>query len=54
MSLVPQIIFSGSGIIVAAIGFYVRKDPRRGRATPFLMYLGVLLVGLAVLVTLIR
>jgi hypothetical protein len=54
MSLVPQVIFSGSGVIVAAIGFYVSKDPRLGRATPFLAFLGIVLIGLAVLVSLLR
>ena len=52
MSLVPQIIFAGSGIIVAGIGVSVRNDPRRGQATPFLIFLGVVLVGLAIAVTL--
>ena len=52
MSLVPQIIFAGSGIIVAGIGVAVRNDPRRGQATPFLILLGIVLVGLAIVVTL--
>lgn len=51
MSTVPQIIFSGGGVIVAAIGFYVRRDPQYGRATPFLLFLGLVCVGLAVLLT---
>jgi hypothetical protein len=53
VSLVPQVIFAGSGVVVAAIGFYLRDDPRFGRATPFLIYLGCLLVGLAVIVTIV-
>jgi hypothetical protein len=52
VSVVPQLIFSGAGVIVAALGFYVRQDPRRGRATPFFIFLGLVLVGLSVFVTL--
>jgi len=50
--MVPQVIFSGAGVIIAAIGFYFRNEPRRGRAAPFLIYLGLVLVGLAVFVQL--
>jgi hypothetical protein len=53
VSLVPPLIFSGSGLILAGIVFYMRtRDERWARATPFLMSLAILCVGLAVLVTL--
>ena len=54
MSLVPQVVVSGSGVILATITFLMaRRDERWRRAAPFLFFLALICVGLAVLFTLV-
>jgi hypothetical protein len=53
MSLVPQVVVSGSGVIVAALAFVMaRKDARWARAAPFLFFLAFICIVVAVIFTL--
>ena len=49
MHLIPSLILSGSGVVVAAVAFYNRRDPRWQRAMPLIMAIAVgqVLLGVA-------
>jgi hypothetical protein len=49
MHLVPSLILSGSGVVVAAMAFYNRRDARWQRAMPLIMAIaiGQVLLGVA-------
>jgi uncharacterized membrane protein YfcA len=49
MHLIPSLMLSGSGVVVAAVAFYNRRDTRWQRAMPLIMAIaiGQVLLGVA-------